>query len=125
MNLPNITLSKKSPLMVTITISTIILTGCDSSSQSPSIEETKTAAQVATSQGIDLSMFKEGAFVETPKIVDCTTSEGTKTTCYQLVTSGAPAGREPGPLNEIALKACDTKYRSQSANIMVDIKIFM
>ena len=97
MNLPNRTLSKKVTLMATIAISTIILTGCDSSSQSPSIEETKTAAQVTTPQGIDLSMFKEGAFVETPKIVDCTTSEGTETTCYQLVTSGAPAGREPGP----------------------------
>tara|TARA_R110001583_G_scaffold57547_2_gene172180 strand:+ start:25419 stop:26264 length:846 start_codon:yes stop_codon:yes gene_type:complete len=28
--------------------------------------------------------------------VECVTNEGTVTTCYQLVTSGAPAGRLPG-----------------------------
>lgn len=25
------------------------------------------------------------------------TAQGTKTKCYELITSGAPAGREPGP----------------------------
>jgi len=48
-------------------------------------------------QGIDLAMFAKDAFTRQPKIVDCVTAEGTKTTCYQLVTNGAPAGRTPGP----------------------------
>lgn len=46
--------------------------------------------------GINLSMFADGAFTQEPKIVDCTTVEGTKTTCYEFVTNGAPAGRDPG-----------------------------
>ena len=45
---------------------------------------------------MDLSRFRDGAFVREPEIVDCVTSAGTQTTCYKLVTSGAPAGREPG-----------------------------
>lgn len=47
--------------------------------------------------GIDLAMFTEGAFTQPPKIVDCETAQGTVTTCYEFTTSGAPAGREPGP----------------------------
>ena len=47
--------------------------------------------------GIDLAMFAKDAFTQEPKIVDCETTEGTKTTCYQLTTNGAPAGRIPGP----------------------------
>ena len=46
--------------------------------------------------GMDISLFKAGAFVQEPEIVDCVTDAGTQTTCYKLVTSGAPAGREPG-----------------------------
>lgn len=57
-------------------------------------EETKVAT--INQPGIDLTMFTDGAFTETPKIVDCVTSEGTATTCYQFKTAGAPAGREPG-----------------------------
>ncbi|MDA7747149.1 YHYH protein [Psychromonas sp.] len=48
-------------------------------------------------EGIDLSRFVKDAFTQAPKIVNCTTMQGTKTTCYQLITSGAPAGRMPGP----------------------------
>ncbi|WP_426370074.1 YHYH protein [Pseudocolwellia sp. HL-MZ7] len=47
--------------------------------------------------GIDLSVFSQGAFSQTPKIVDCETAQGTKTTCYEIITTGAPAGRVPGP----------------------------
>ena len=56
-----------------------------------------TADKAVINEGINLSMFVEGAFTETPKIVDCETSAGTKTTCYQFITNGAPAGRTPGP----------------------------
>ena len=57
----------------------------------------KTAEKTAASEGIDLSMFVKDAFTQEPKVVDCETSAGTKTTCYQFITDGAPAGRAPGP----------------------------
>lgn len=60
-----------------------------------SLAETKNDATL--SKGLDISMFAKSAFTQEPKIVDCETAEGTATTCYQLVTSGSPAGREPGP----------------------------
>ena len=53
--------------------------------------------QVTDQPGVDISLFAEDAFTQEPEIVDCETSEGTKTTCYQLITDGAPAGRTPGP----------------------------
>jgi len=76
--------------MVVIAFSVVTLGGCSDSSNSK-IEQT------TAFKGMDISMFSDGAFTQKPKIVDCETIEGTKTTCYQLVTSGAPAGREPGP----------------------------
>ncbi|MDO6695213.1 YHYH protein [Aliiglaciecola sp. 3_MG-2023] len=68
----------------------ITLTGCNDASVNSS-------TQTSSGNGIDLSMFAQGAFLETPTIIDCETAQGTKTRCYKLVTSGAPAGREPGP----------------------------
>ncbi len=55
------------------------------------------ATQTAVTRGMDVSLFKDGAFVRKPEIVDCETSAGTRTTCYLLKTSGGPAGRHPGP----------------------------
>ncbi len=49
------------------------------------------------SNGVDVSLFKQGAFAVEPEIVDCKTSAGTKTTCYKLTTYGAPGTRAPGP----------------------------
>ncbi|MCV2403426.1 YHYH protein [Marinomonas sp. C2222] len=71
------------------------VTGCGYSSEQGH-DHSHSHDNVAVNQGIDLSMFVEGAFTQEPKIVDCTTAEGTKTTCYEFVTDGAPAGREPG-----------------------------
>jgi hypothetical protein len=73
-----------------IVLSTLGLSACNIITAQKTMDTT-------VSNGIDITMFSEGAFTEPPKIVDCTTAEGTKTTCYQLVTSGAPAGRKPGP----------------------------
>ncbi|RBW46339.1 hypothetical protein DS885_08715 [Psychromonas sp. B3M02] len=79
------------------------LVGCNSETEKDTVTSTVTETASPTSQanqvyqGINLTMFKKGAFTEEPTIVDCTTAEGTETTCYKLVTSGAPAGREPGP----------------------------
>ena len=73
-----------------IAFSALTLGGCVSSA----INSTENAI---ASGGMDFSLFAEGAFTQEPEIVDCETAEGTATTCYKLVTSGAPAGREPGP----------------------------
>jgi hypothetical protein len=73
-----------------ITFSALTLVGCNS----PTDEQEN---QVTVSKGIDISLFAKGAFTLEPQIVGCETTEGTKTTCYKLVTDGAPAGRAPGP----------------------------
>ncbi|MFT6927162.1 MAG: hypothetical protein ACJAZP_002791 [Psychromonas sp.] len=89
-------------LMGIMAFSAIMLGGCNSASEDV-IEQGTTSkgaeaiAKAAIHAGMDLSMFVKDAFTEAPKIVDCETSNGTKTTCYQLLTSGAPAGRVPGP----------------------------
>ena len=98
MGLSTMVVPKKLSLITSVAISTIALTGCDLlSTDSPSSKETKVPVQSATPKGIDLSLFANGAFTKTPKIVDCETSDGTKTSCYEITTTGTPAGREPGP----------------------------
>lgn len=61
-----------------------------------STEATNPVTTNTAAQGIDLSKFIDGAFTQAPKIVDCETSAGTKTQCYEFTTAGAPAGRDPG-----------------------------
>ncbi len=73
-----------------IAICIFTLAGCN---KTEIAEVTSTTSEL----GIDLSLFTKGAFTKTPKIVDCETAQGTKTTCYEIITSGAPAGRVPGP----------------------------
>ena len=109
-------LSSYRSLVGVIAFSAFVLGGCNGSSDSATkpadtkvaagkteaikaaaATVTKTAEKATVSKGIDLSMFVKDAFTETPKIVDCETAEGTATTCYQFITAGAPAGREPGP----------------------------
>ncbi len=77
-------------LIGVITFSTLILGACNNTSANMT-------KQATASKGIDLSMFVKDSFTQEPKIVDCETGEGTKTTCYQFITAGAPAGRTPGP----------------------------
>ena len=85
-----------------IAFSALVLGGCSSSEDdttkpatTPKVSDKTEKA--STPKGMDLSLFVKDAFTEEPKVVDCETAQGTKTTCYQLVTNGAPAGREPGP----------------------------
>jgi len=47
---------------------------------------------------MDLTLFNKDTFTQEPEIVACETSAGTQTTCYQLITKGRPAGRQPGHL---------------------------
>tara|TARA_R110001592_G_scaffold362770_1_gene678153 strand:+ start:2524 stop:3558 length:1035 start_codon:yes stop_codon:yes gene_type:complete len=83
-------LSGYQSLMCVIAFSALTLGGCHSSTD-------KTAKQVTAPKGMDISLFAKEAFTQEPKIVDCETAEGTKTSCYQFTTDGAPAGRTPGP----------------------------
>jgi hypothetical protein len=87
---------KKASLFTATAISIFSLTACNDSTPDIATNKTTEINNIA-STGIDLTMFKTDAFTQTPKIVDCETAEGTATTCYEFVTSGAPAGREPGP----------------------------
>ncbi|MCU7371168.1 hypothetical protein PEC18_09880 [Paucibacter sp. O1-1] len=84
------TQSKASVSIGLMVLSLTLLSGCEFSSGDKIEPTIKTT-------GIDLGMFTEGAFTQPPKIVECETAQGTVTTCYEFTTSGAPAGREPGP----------------------------
>ncbi len=88
-------------LIGVIAFSALALGGCNNSSEDTTKKTTteKATEQVTTPavKGINLAMFAKGSFTQEPKIVDCETAEGTKTTCYQFITAGAPAGRTPGP----------------------------
>jgi len=89
-------------LIGTIVLGVLTLGGCDNATdmardQVAEIKVGLTPDMIALPMGMDISMFAKGAFTREPRIVNCETAEGTKTTCYQLVTDGAPAGRTPGP----------------------------
>ncbi|EEF81262.1 YHYH protein [Methylophaga thiooxydans] len=83
-------LSRQSLIGTAVFAALTVIVGCNDSSDN-------VETQKNVSKGMDMSMFAKDAFIQEPKIVDCETGEGTKTTCYQLVTDGAPAGRAPGP----------------------------
>lgn len=83
-------LSRQSLIGTAVFAALTVIVGCNDSSDN-------VETQKNVSKGMDMSMFAKDAFIQEPKIVDCETGEGTKTTCYQLVTDGAPAGRTPGP----------------------------
>ncbi|MDP2547839.1 YHYH protein [Oceanobacter sp. 4_MG-2023] len=74
---------------------TFLLVACDRSSIETENSDLNNEKTIMT-QGLDISLFKDEAFIKDPEIVDCETNAGTKTTCYKLVSSGGPAGREPG-----------------------------
>ena len=88
-----------SAFAIIITATVLTLSGCDDSPTNKNTKQVSSSLSEVqkTNQTINLSMFKKGAFLSEPNIVDCETAQGTKTKCYELITSGAPAGREPGP----------------------------
>ncbi|CAA0093697.1 Uncharacterised protein [Zhongshania aliphaticivorans] len=80
-----------SPFLVSVFVfCALTIAGCSEGTD-------KVKKTIIAAKGIDISMFAKNAFSQEPKIVDCETAEGTKTSCYQLITDGAPAGRTPGP----------------------------
>ena len=87
--------SKYKNILALVLLVPFSLAGCNNFSEDASTEGTRSNKLFATN-GLDISLFKKGAFVSNPEIVDCETSAGTKTTCYKLTTAGGPAGRSPG-----------------------------
>ncbi len=47
--------------------------------------------------GLDISLFFAGALAEEVTIQDCTLSDGTQTTCYEITIAGYPADYDIGP----------------------------
>ena len=47
--------------------------------------------------GLDTALFFDGALAEEPTMVDCTLSDGTETTCYEITIAGYPADYDVGP----------------------------
>lgn len=92
-------LKNYSACAIIVTATALTLSGCNDSSTNKNTEQVSRSLSEAqkANQSIKLSMFKQEAFITEPKIVDCETQQGTKTTCYEFTTSGAPAGRDPGP----------------------------
>jgi len=82
-------------LLAVMISSSFTIAGCNSTSVNTSVQDVESGGADAA-RGMDISLFREGAFIRKPEIVDCVTSAGTRTTCYKLVASGAPAGRQPG-----------------------------
>jgi hypothetical protein len=99
-----------------IILSLFILPGCGSSSSSSSTSSevtstpttaedledntdgtTDTDSSGTTLGALDPDMFVSGALVSDPVIVDCTLSDGTETTCYQIEGAGVPAKQTVGP----------------------------
>ncbi len=51
----------------------------------------------STPEGIDTSLFFDGALAEEATVIDCTLSNGTQTTCYEITIAGYPANHDVGP----------------------------
>ena len=51
----------------------------------------------SVSISVDPTAFVEGALASDPTVVDCTLSDGTETSCYEIVTVGVPADSAVGP----------------------------
>ena len=97
------------PLLVAISLSLLMLSGCDKSSSSTTETDstndttdttddssTDTDSGTTVTGAININNFVSGALASSP-IVDCTLSDGTETTCYEITTVGKPAGQTPGP----------------------------
>ncbi len=85
------------PLASAITFSLFMLGGCNSSTTSSTIlsaDTTGTSDTTTTTGGL---AFVAGALSKDPVVVDCTLSDGTNTTCYQITSVGAPAKQKVGP----------------------------
>ena len=52
---------------------------------------------VSSGEGLDVSLFFDGALAEEVTTEDCTLSGGTQTTCYRITIAGYPSNHDVGP----------------------------
>lgn len=111
MTLPISTVRKQPKLLVitALCIAGLLATACsDDDDNSDTTTETETETDTDTdtdtdidvdtsTSGIDPDNFVADALVTTPGIVDCTLSDGTETSCYELEITGVPADAAVGP----------------------------
>ncbi len=86
--------------MTALSLAAIIASGCssdDDNDTTDTIDTTDSTDTGDTSTSLDPTLFVEGALISDPTIVDCTLSDGTETTCYEIVTVGVPADSAVGP----------------------------
>lgn len=74
------------------------------STDTPTEEETSEVVDngdeettISTTDGLDIDLFFDGALAEEPTVVNCTLSDGTETSCYEITIAGYPADYEVGP----------------------------
>ncbi len=66
-------------------------------SASATTDPVATDATTATTDGLDTSLFFDGALAEAVTTEDCTLSSGVQTTCYRITVAGYPASHDIGP----------------------------
>jgi len=78
----------------------MLVSGCSSNSDDTALSgttDTGTTDNETVSESLDPTKFVDGALASEPTIVDCTLSDGTESSCYQIVTVGVPADSDVGP----------------------------
>ena len=75
--------------VATISALTMVLTGCMSHLSEPSPEPEETQDWLA--------LFMPEALAKNVSIVDCTLSDGTAASCYEITVAGTPANHDVGP----------------------------
>ena len=89
--------------MTVLSFAAIIASGCASDDDSDTTDTTDTTDTMGTtdtdntSTSLEPSLFVEDALASEPTIVDCTMSDGSDTTCYEIVIAGVPADSAVGP----------------------------
>lgn len=100
---------KKLPLLLTLML-LLLLAACGSTESTATATAEPVAATAvpadsgdesddaqAKTDGLDISLFFDGALAEEATIQDCTLSDGTETTCYAITIAGYPADYDVGP----------------------------
>lgn len=82
-----------------VVLSGLLLASCSSSTTTETTDDTDLVVpgDVVAGESINIDAFVAGALASDATTVDCTLSDGTETTCYQIVTVGTPAGSSVGP----------------------------
>ena len=81
----------------------LLLAGCGSASDTTPASSTDNDVSVVESDAhsdahsLDTSLFFDGALAEDISTQDCTLSDGTETTCYEITVAGYPSNHDVGP----------------------------